>query len=171
MSRSPQPYTPISGNPLPKNYSLTFYPLCPGSTTPTFTSLFTLLERNMKTLYKTSIMGWHPTQKRNEMLYEGLSYLLLHYTPAPRTPCDFSTTELAGFASFLKDEQDGMMVLYLYEIQIDERHQGKGLGGWLMGEVEGRARVLRDEGVGVEAVMLTVFAKNKGAREFYEKRG
>lgn len=52
-----------------------------------------------------------------------------------------------------------------YELQVDERYRRRGLGGVLMGALEGMAAALP-----VDKVMLTVFRCNTAAIAFYRQR-
>ena len=71
-----------------------------------------------------------------------------------------------GFCSFMLTLEDGLEVLYCYEIHLDERVRGKGIGKWMMGVLEEVGR--RAE---VEKAMLTVFRRNEVAVRFYERLG
>ena len=55
---------------------------------------------------------------------------------------------------------------YLPFIAVDKEHRGDGVGSVLMDSIEERARA-----TGSTRLSLDVFAKNKGARQFYERRG
>ncbi|TGZ83334.1 hypothetical protein EX30DRAFT_153577 [Ascodesmis nigricans] len=158
----------------PNNCTLTHYPAAPPD--PLFTSLFTLLKRNMYTLYKNSTMGWSKKDKIDEMRLPGLQYLVLEDSSDDHK---VNGPNLAAFASFMVDLEDDIPVVYLYEIQVSPLHRNRGIGERLMREVERRAAELRlaaekecgREKERVEKVMLTVFSANKGARRFYERLG
>ena len=75
-------------------------------------------------------------------------------------------TAVEGFASFMLTVEDGVEVVYCYEIHLGERLRGKGLGARLMGVLE---EVGRRAGVG--KAMLTVFRRNGRAVGFYEGLG
>jgi ribosomal protein S18 acetylase RimI-like enzyme len=62
--------------------------------------------------------------------------------------------------------EDGKEVVYCYEIHMSPMARGRGLGGLLMGRMEGIGRL-----IGLEKAMLTVFKSNVAAREFYRKGG
>ena len=57
-------------------------------------------------------------------------------------------------------------VLYLLELQLTEQCRGKGLGGFLMRQLD-----LIAKQASMQCVMLTVFKANEGALRFYEKLG
>ncbi len=71
-----------------------------------------------------------------------------------------------GFLSFMLTLEDGVEVIYCYEVHLGERVRGKGVGGRLMGVLEEVGRR-----AGVEKAMLTVFRRNEGAVGFYERLG
>lgn len=73
-------------------------------------------------------------------------------------PSSFFTPPLAR--RFVVEE--GAAVLYVYELQIDEKGQRKGLGKYLMMLCEALAKK-----AGVSGVMLTVQKANEGAVRFY----
>lgn len=74
---------------------------------------------------------------------------------------------IAGFASFMPTVEDGVQVLYVYEIHLAPALRGRGVGARLMAAVEGAARRMG----GVRKVMLTCFVRNARARAFYEGLG
>lgn len=73
---------------------------------------------------------------------------------------------IEGFLSFMLTWEDGVEVIYCYEIHLEEHVRGRGMGKRLMGQLEEVGR--RAE---VKKAMLTVFKKNKAAVEFYERLG
>lgn len=56
--------------------------------------------------------------------------------------------------------------VYIYDIEVDENHRGKGVGTAAMNALEDEARRL-----GAEEVMLSVFLQNPGAIRLYERLG
>jgi len=56
--------------------------------------------------------------------------------------------------------------VYVYDIEVDEEHRGKGVGTAAMQALEEEARRL-----GAKEVMLSVFFKNPGAIRLYERLG
>ncbi|GAB4821276.1 hypothetical protein N2152v2_008322 [Parachlorella kessleri] len=71
-----------------------------------------------------------------------------------------------AFMHFRYEEEAGEPVLYLYEIQIEEQAQGKGLGKFLMQLLELVARKGR-----VTRLLLTVFHGNLAAQALYRRLG
>ena len=71
-----------------------------------------------------------------------------------------------GFMSFMLTWEDGVEVIYCYEIHLAERVRGMGLGRRLMGRLEDVGRKAE-----VGKAMLTVFRKNEAAVRFYERLG
>lgn len=61
---------------------------------------------------------------------------------------------------------DGRQVIYVYDVEVDERHRGEGLGraAMLLAEGEARAR-------GVSRIELNVFGGNTVARGLYRSLG
>jgi ribosomal protein S18 acetylase RimI-like enzyme len=55
---------------------------------------------------------------------------------------------------------------YIYDLEVDEEHRGKGVGSAAMQALEDEARRL-----GAEQVMLSVFFENPGAIRLYERLG
>ena len=74
--------------------------------------------------------------------------------------------EVAGFLSFMLTWEDGVEVVYCYEVHLEERVRGQGVGARLMGRMEEAGRE-----AGVGKAMLTVFRRNTGAVRFYERLG
>ena len=68
--------------------------------------------------------------------------------------------------SFMLTIEDGVEVIYCYEIHLDECVRGQGLGKKLMGMLEEAGRR-----AGVAKAMLTVFRRNVDAVGFYAGLG
>ena len=126
-----------------------------------FSQLFALFEKNMGELYQNSSWGLDPEAKSAELRHEAARYLLVE------THVDDKPT-LAAFMHYRfeydDDQQPTEVVLYVYEIQVDQRFQRHGLGKALMAISEKIA--VQAE---VSKVMLTVFKKNQDAMEFYRR--
>ena len=75
-----------------------------------------------------------------------------------------------GYISFMLTYDDpphqDREVVYIYEIHLNDRLRGHGLGSRLIGFVEHVARECR-----IGKTMLTVFTANKGAKKLYEALG
>ena len=61
---------------------------------------------------------------------------------------------------------DGRQVMFIYDVEVDERHRGRGLGRAAMLEAEEQAR-----GRGVSRMELNVFGGNDVARGLYRSLG
>ncbi|KAM0130161.1 hypothetical protein ACHAO1_008039 [Botrytis cinerea] len=75
--------------------------------------------------------------------------------------------EIKGFMSFMPTFEDGIKVVYLYEIHLMDELRGTGLGTHLMSLLASIARAIP----GVEKTMLTCFTANEAALKFYKKLG
>lgn len=74
--------------------------------------------------------------------------------------------KVCGFMSFMLTIEDGVEVIYCYEIHLHESVRGQGIGKQLMGLLEAAGRKAR-----VEKAMLTVFKRNVDAVGFYKGLG
>ncbi|KAI4146824.1 MAG: hypothetical protein LQ340_005796 [Diploschistes diacapsis] len=118
---------------------------------------FNLVIMTSKAHYASSSTGWHPKAKMEEMKLLDLKYLLIRAESDP---------EVLGFASFMLTYEDGIEVVYLYEIHLSERLRGIGLGAHIVTLIQAIGFEF-----GMAKMMLTVFVANKGARTFYERLG
>ena len=82
-----------------------------------------LISRNMKEAYEKSAWGWNEVNKKKEMLDDNAWYLV-----ATRE----EDGKRLGFAHFRYDMDFDDEVLYVYEIQLEEEFQRKGLGRFMM---------------------------------------
>jgi ribosomal protein S18 acetylase RimI-like enzyme len=114
--------------------------------------IFEITARHMKTYYDGS-WGWSDKNKRQELFEEHSRYLIALADAAP-----------VGFVHIRFEMETSTAVLYVYELQIEDAYQGKGLGRFLMQAAEFIALKRK-----MEAVMLTVFKENAGAGQFYSK--
>lgn len=89
-----------------------------------------------------------------------------HTHPAPVKVAHADDLPLLGFLSFMLTYEDGLPVIYIYEIHLDEATRGCGLGKHLIKMVESIGQSVR-----VEKSMLTVFRSNEHARQWYERLG
>ncbi|KAM6551597.1 hypothetical protein CsatB_001405 [Cannabis sativa] len=114
--------------------------------------------------------------KRREMAAPEARYIFVYEVPNG-SPCETSKTSdgkrtitnclvdrgtMVGFAHFRFVREEGIPVLYVYELQLEARVRGMGLGKFLMQLLENIAQK-SDMG----AVMLTVQKSNFGAINFY----
>ena len=85
--------------------------------------LMDLITRNMKAMYEQSQWGWKEANKKLEMLDDNAWYLIAKKE---------DDGKLLGFAHFRYDMDFDDEVLYVYEIQLEEEIQRKGLGRFMM---------------------------------------
>lgn len=116
---------------------------------------FDLVSQNMRELYEASQWGWSENAKRKELVHRDAWYLVA------RSEADDSPV---GFIHFRFDMDDGMSVLYCYELQLESRVQRRGLGSHLMRLLDQLAAHFR-----MCKTVLTVFKSNTGALAFYQK--
>lgn len=140
---------------------------------------FDLISRTSRQDYQSSSIGWNPDNKMKEMSDKEMLYLLVRqaegYTGIEKVSKQGSGADEAdailGFMSFKiepEDEEHRMMrpVEYIYELHLDDRLRGQGLGGRMLKWAESQARL-----VNISKVMLTVFRANEGAMRLYEREG
>jgi ribosomal protein S18 acetylase RimI-like enzyme len=124
----------------------------------TFKWIFDLLKTNMESFYEQT-WGWSDSGKRNELKEGAALYLIAYETvDGKEVPVGYSHFR------FDYEEDKKTNVLYMYELQIEKRAQGKGLGRFLMQILE-----LLTIKHGMACLMLTVFLCNKDAMAFYQK--
>ncbi|CAH0480127.1 unnamed protein product [Peronospora belbahrii] len=125
-------------------------------------SVVALFESNMKSLYQSSSWGYDSVAKYMELFEDAARYLLV-YDQSDQVLS--SLKPLVGFAHFRFVEDDGALVLYLYEVQLAARAQHCGLGKFIM-----QLLLLVARKQGMELMVLTVFKNNTGAMRFYRER-
>jgi N-alpha-acetyltransferase 40 len=127
-----------------------------------------LIEATSLGHYRGSETGWSRSKKLREMRHPALKYLLLllPLPPPPPTPLerDAASKVVEGFLSFMITEEDGREVIYCYELHLQPRLRGKGVGKRMMELME-----MIGARVGVEKAMLTVFRSNERAIRAYRK--
>lgn len=116
-----------------------------------------LFESNMKTLYEASDWGYDPQAKCKELFEDQARYLL--------AVDQQDTSKLAAFVHFRFVEDDGVEVMYIYEIQVAAHAQRKGVGKLLM-----QLLLLVARKHGMKLVVLTVFKSNTAALAFYQSK-
>ncbi|XP_065681784.1 N-alpha-acetyltransferase 40 isoform X2 [Hydra vulgaris] len=104
--------------------------------------------------YQLSSWGWSEKKKREEMQEHNARYLLVK---------DHEENFL-GMAHFRFDVDNDIEVLYCYEIQLDDRIRGKGVGKFLMQILELIA--IKNK---MKKIVLTVFKDNLKGKHFFEK--
>ncbi|EHY52246.1 N alpha-acetyl-transferase [Exophiala dermatitidis] len=124
---------------------------------PLFEQCLKLIELTSAQDYRNSEMKWSVSSKRKEMKLPDMRYIIL---------VEKTTSQLAGFISFMITYEDGYEVVYIYEIHFTPEWQGRGLGRELMKTVEDIG-----QRVGVSKAMLTVFKANSRAVRWYHDLG
>ncbi|CEG47313.1 n-alpha-acetyltransferase 40 [Plasmopara halstedii] len=117
--------------------------------------ILALFESNMKSLYQASDWGYDAHAKRLELFEADARYLLAYD----------ANEILVAFVHYRFVEDDGALVLYLYEVQLATTIQRHGLGKFLMQLLLLIARKHK-----MELVVLTVFKNNVDAMRFYKER-
>jgi N-alpha-acetyltransferase 40 len=116
---------------------------------------FELTKKNMEALYEECPgWGWKDGKKRRELSYEDARVIVA---------VDAESSEPMGFLNYRFVDESGFEALYVFEVQVEGKMQGKGLGKFLMlvsEMIAMRAKMLY--------VMLTVFTQNHGAIKFYK---
>ena len=136
-------------------------------------SCFKLIEYTSSKQYAESSSGWHPIRKRKEMRLPDIKYLMVKMGSKEKSDLDLLLSEgkeldgeLKSFVSFMLTYEDGIEVIYCYELHLAPGWRGMGMGKFLMAHVEEVGRK-----AGVKKSMLTVFRANQAARGFYERMG
>ena len=153
--------TSIASTATPRQYNIE---LESGRSLPAFEFLacFDLIRSTSYEAYQASCFGWFPSKKRKEMRLRDMRYLLVKSTGNDAQHAEV----VEGFLSFMLTYEDGYEVIYCYEIHLEERLRGSGVGTQLMGMMEEVGRT-----VGVAKAMLTVFVENQAAMRFYRNLG
>lgn len=138
-----------------------------------FEGCFALIEFTSSRTYDGSAAGWSASKKRKEMKLPDMRYLILRDTDVDTDsdgdrPQEGETLMLkrniVGFFSFMVTYEDGKEVIYCYEIHLNPRAQGLGLGKMLMLTMEKIG-----QRIGLEKAMLTVFKSNARAMDLYQR--
>jgi hypothetical protein len=79
-----------------------------------FEDCFRLIDATSSVDYKKSKDGWKPRSKRKEMALLDLKYFLMKNEEGV----------VDGFCSFMPTYEDGIAVIYLYEIHLEKELQG-----------------------------------------------
>ncbi|XP_025996365.1 N-alpha-acetyltransferase 40 [Solenopsis invicta] len=119
------------------------------------TWILDITERNMKDMYERSNWGWDAAEKQSELTEETAWYLV--------ASCD---EKLVGFSHFRFDIDNGDVVLYCYELQLEPLVRRKGLGRFMMLALESMAQQNQ-----MLKIVLTVFKHNPSAIQFFYALG
>lgn len=148
-----------------------------------------LVETNMRAYYEACPgWGWDSKAKRSELEVGVARFIVAYRTYLADSPMrseikghlidgndanvirDKSNKEAnslpEGFAHIRFEVEEDQPIIYIYEIQIAKRAQGRGLGKYIMRIIEDIAKTNA-----ISAIMLTVFSTNKHARMLYESIG
>jgi ribosomal protein S18 acetylase RimI-like enzyme len=115
--------------------------------------LRSLVELTWRNMQGFAGRDWDAREKRNELANEDTCII------AVRSPVH----DLLGFAAYRLVHEEGVLVAYVYELQLEVHARGMRLGSSLLAAVEGAART-----AGASGLMLTVHKTNAAARRFYE---
>ncbi|KAJ1672943.1 hypothetical protein EV182_006187, partial [Spiromyces aspiralis] len=130
--------------------------------------LLDIIEEGVGTYYRNSEVGWNSKKKRKELVDPLARYIVICEAGGE---CPNSIAAFAAFQlSFEETEVNGvereLPIIYCYELHVLPRHQGKGLGTYLM-------ELLQEIGSrwNMQAIFLTVFKENWQALKFYQRLG
>jgi hypothetical protein len=111
---------------------------------------------NMQRLYEQSSWGFNIEKKRMELFHAHARFLIVSMDETPDV--------IEAFLHFRFIEDEGVEVVYVYEIQVGEKVQRNGMGKRLM-----QLLILIGRKYHMKFVMLTVFKANTAAMSFYMK--
>ncbi|EOA36168.1 hypothetical protein CARUB_v10010010mg [Capsella rubella] len=134
------------------------------------------VKQYIQKLLKTNMEGFYGSDwriqakvKRKEMSSVDAHYIFVlelryskSYETSARRTCMERCNQIAGFVHYRFTVEEEVPVLYVYEIQLESRVQGKGLGDYLMQLIERIASKNR-----MSAIVLTVLTSNALAMSFY----
>ena len=110
--------------------------------------------------YRKSEWGLNMDTKKDELTHRNARFLLLVNNK-------INSHTVAGFCHYRFDYDDeddpSEVVVYVYELQINDTYKRQGLGKHLMNIVEAMAK--QND---IPKVMLTVFRANQAALDFYQ---
>lgn len=122
--------------------------------------VYSVLEENMQEMYIAAGWGWDEEAKRMELFHMLSRFLVI---------LD-NNNKVAAYTMFRfewdDEDEPEYPVLFLYEIQVAEKHRGKNLGSSLLNclkSISGH--------VGTIKILLTCLKLNTKALQFYEKNG
>lgn len=136
-----------------------------------FDACFKLLKSTSAEAYKNSCNGWSPAKKKIEMKLPDMRYMVLVRKRSKTETSEdnkrlLEDGDLGGMLSFMTTYEDGLPVLYCYEVHLAPRLQHQGLGKQFM-------RIYEDIGrnIALDKAMLTVYKSNESGVKFYERLG
>ncbi|KAK4884244.1 hypothetical protein RN001_000515 [Aquatica leii] len=113
--------------------------------------IFNLTKQNMEEMYNNCSWGWNDKKKQEELMDESAWYLIAKLVDG----------KLLGFSHFRFDIDEGIEVLYCYELQLEVDVQRKGLGKFMMQILELMAFMNN-----MKKVVLTVLKNNDNSHFF-----
>jgi ribosomal protein S18 acetylase RimI-like enzyme len=162
-------------------YRLEYAPSVDEMPESTIDACLDLFELNMADHYRASSFGLDLNAKREEMTHRKARYLLLFDATSPIREAERSAasglsgaaaaapSDLVAFVHFRfcldDDDAPSCAVLYVYEIQVSERHAGRTVGTALMALLQDAAAL-----AGLGKVALTALKSNARALRFYKDR-
>lgn len=120
-----------------------------------------LLQVNMEVAFGSDWAAEEKSKKK-EMVAPEARYVFVYEYISMRTSEGSKIDVVAGFLHYRFLVEEGVPVLYVYELQLESHIQGKGVGNFLMQLVELIA--LKNK---MAAVLLTVQKANVSAMKFY----
>ncbi|XP_065883304.1 N-alpha-acetyltransferase 40-like isoform X2 [Dysidea avara] len=104
---------------------------------------FELLKTNMKEFYVRGGMGWKDREKWEELTHDNSCFLIAR---------EKATSRPMAYTSYRYDMDEGVEVIYCYEIQLEPEVRRKGMGKFLMQILE-----LIGHRTQMKKIILTVF--------------
>ncbi|KAI5288177.1 hypothetical protein KEM54_005416 [Ascosphaera aggregata] len=139
-----------------------------------------LVELTSGEMYRRSSFGWSMPDKKKQMADDEMRFLVLVRRGLQRVEKDENDENLqeldlaadnhfprvGGFLSFMVTEEEGLPVIYVYEIHLHPALQGRSIGSHLLSFADSIGSSLK-----LSKVMLTVFRRNHRAIRFYRRHG
>lgn len=127
----------------------------------TLSALLALTKTNMQEIYNSAGVeewAWRDEGKRNQLASSKMRFLIARG----------AEQHISAFMAFKFLLENGIPVIYVYELQVRPEHAGKGLGSHL---VDAAMHVCKTKAPGIKRLVLTCFRHNTGALSFYKKLG
>lgn len=118
--------------------------------------MFGGIESSLKHLYVHPGMKWDAREKQRDFRHKLQRFLIVH---------DGESDMDVAFVSFRWDIEEGVVVMYVYELFVEQSHRGLGIARKLMSRAEELCLL-----VDVEKIMLTVFESNTSAMHLYREK-
>lgn len=114
--------------------------------------IFELCKNNMFNYYENS-NGWDDNIKRHELFEDRARYLIAYVDEKP-----------IAYVHYRFEFDQGELIVYVYELHVEEAHRNKGLGKFMVQAIEMIALKR-----GMELVMLTLFKEDEGAVRLFRR--